>query len=147
MLSGIDVQQVHASETQELEIETEIAKHGLVLADLSGRECEIEPQWSSRDRFARSGFGLIFDDPDFPPKRRFFGLFCAKQPRRFIGIVWRRCSDVGATPEGWVLQVFGRKYCQKTTEFAQSLSKRLGIGISVELVQEYGRAENLRSKE
>lgn len=106
---------------------------GFTLASTAG--IEMSPSSLAED----NSLGIIYDDPDDKPKRRFFGMF--NKRRVFLGILWFNNERRAASWTQWVFELYGRKYNDLVMKLVSEIAYKFNVNITVKLIRDAPRLE------
>lgn len=122
--------QVNCEVALSIRVANFIAKYeGFSLATTSGEMIESYTDCNE--------LGILWDDPNETPKRRFFGLLPGnKKQRKFIGVLWIENANRGVTRDKWFFEVYGKNEYEYIKKITNDLASYFNVKITLYLSKE-----------
>lgn len=88
---------------------------------------------SQNERLVR---GVLRDDLEGKPRKRWFGFITERAPRIFLGIIWFRLAH-GADKDNWIFDVHGRRNLELAKELAEKMSSEFKVKVTLNLKKDH----------
>lgn len=87
--------------------------------------------------------GVLWDNPDAPPRVYLWGLITVPALCQFVAIVWLDNPNRGASSQRIVVGYYGKENILLASKLANSLAVKFGVGVGVLLEGSEVRTETL----